>query len=252
MVVGGDCGLMTHFASQSLPCPAGLSSLSLPPCVFSCCVTAPNRMLQSSGLWRLRAGDSGPNRTAFLSASRCHRPQVGRYEWLGVTPMAGPHHLDSAAPLCQYWWRWWVSAGLINHSTWMRPLQGGGLWAPANRAERLMSRVRHSAICCHRPPGCRRGRGPHLIPGCLPEKSQPRFHPATPTLCLPRSCWGRESSRPRAFVHVVLSPLLRTAAASFPMLLPSPPFSSLPSANPLSVAVLPVHLLEYRPSCVYF
>lgn len=95
----------------------------------------------------------------------------------GATPMAGPRHLDSAAPLCQYWWRWWGSAGLSNHSTWMRPLQGGGLWAPANRAERLRSRVRHSAICRHRPPRLQEGTRTPPHPGMFAGEVAASFSP---------------------------------------------------------------------------
>lgn len=75
------------------------------------------------------------------SAPGCLGPQVGRRDQLGaVTPVAG---LDSSGDFCTLVsgpWQGWLSlARMTNQSTRVRPLQGSGLWAPANRAKHLDS-----------------------------------------------------------------------------------------------------------------
>lgn len=86
----------------------------------------------------------------------------------------------------------------LNLGTWMWPLQGGGLWAPAYRAKHLMSHIHHSATCCHRPPRWEEGTQTASHLGKLAREVAVSFSPrhAIPVLLL--SCWRRESGWPHS------------------------------------------------------
>nr|KAF6466178.1 hypothetical protein HJG63_011454 [Rousettus aegyptiacus] len=111
----------------------------------------------------------------------------------------------------------------------MRPLQGGGLWAPAHRAKRLMSHVLRSATCGHGPPRLEEGERTPPRPGTLAREAAAPRSPRQASPALSSSRRGRESRRPHAL-------LASNRGAVFRTRLPSPPISSLPSSNPLSVA----------------
>lgn len=149
----------------SLPSPPLLSVPSC-VCVFSCWVTARTWMLQNRGWWPSAGREIRAQQDSFFLCLMMSQSSGGKTHMAGGDANGGAASSGQrCTPVSVPWWRRRGSVGPLNHSTWMWPLQGAGLWAPANRAKRLMSHVHHSATCCHRPPRLEEGTQTPSHPG---------------------------------------------------------------------------------------